>query len=141
MKLDKWLCTLLVSCSLLVGSTACDKDDDDRGEITLGAPVLTGIAAPDTVATSDVFVSRKDLDNGTVRVMAYGFCYDTSKTPTIHSATVTTIPEDGKMTATLTGLTNNTVYRVRAFATLYPTGVVYSPEVEMTVGAVVTPAE
>ena len=79
-------------------------------------------------------VSQKDLDEGTIRVMAYGFCYDTSKNPTIYSATVKTLPENGKMEATLTELADNTVYYVRAFATLYPNRVVYSPEVEMTVG-------
>ena len=103
MKLNKWLSILVVSCSLLIGFTACDDDDNDQ-------------------------------DEGTIRVMAYGFCYDTSKNPTIYSATVKTLPENGKMEATLTELADNTVYYVRAFATLYPNGVVYSPEVEMTVG-------
>ena len=134
MKLNKWLSILVVSCSLLIGFTACDDDDNDYGELSLGTPVLTEIAAPTAIATSDVMVSQKDLDEGTIRVMAYGFCYDTSKNPTIYSATVKTLPENGKMEATLTELADNTVYYVRAFATLYPNGVVYSPEVEMTVG-------
>ena len=132
MKLNKWLSILVVSCSLLIGFTACDDDDNDYGELSLGTPVLTEIAAPTAIATSDVMVSQKDLDEGTIRVMAYGFCYDTSKNPTIYSATVKTLPENGKMEAT--ELADNTVYYVRAFATLYPNRVVYSPEVEMTVG-------
>lgn len=40
------------------------------------------------------------------------------------------------MEATLTELTDNTIYYVRAFATLYPDGLVYSPEVEITVGVI-----
>lgn len=93
MKLNKWLSILMVSCSLLIGFTACDDDDNDSHELSLGAPVLTEITAPTAIATSDVMVSQQDLDEGTIRVMAYGFCYDTSKNPTIYSATVKTLPE------------------------------------------------
>lgn len=131
-----------MSCSLLISFTACD-DDNDRNELSLGAPVLTEIAAPTATATSDIIVDQKNLDNGNIRVMAYGFCYGTSKSPTIYSATVKILPENGKMEATLTDLADNTVYYVRAFATFYPDGVVYSPEVEMAVGIIEpeTPSE
>lgn len=142
MKFNKCLNILIMSCSLLIGFTACD-DNNDRNELSLGAPVVTEIAAPTAIATSDIIVDQKNLDNGNIRVMAYGFCYDTSKSPTIYSATVKILPENGKMEATLTDLADNTVYYVRAFATLYPDGVVYSPEVEMTVGIIEpeTPSE
>ena len=130
----------MMSCSLLIGFTACDDDDDCDG-LALSAPVLTEITAPTAIATSDVIVKQKDLDEGNIRVMAYGFCYSTSKNPTTYSATVKTLPENGKMEATLTELTDNTVYYVRAFATLYPNGIIYSPEVEMTVGVIETPTE
>ena len=140
MKLNKWLSILMMSCSLLIGFTACDDDDDCDG-LALSAPVLTEITAPTAIATSDVIVEQKDLDEGNIRVMAYGFCYSTSKNPTTYSATVKTLPENGKMEATLTELNDNTVYYVRAFATLYPNGIIYSPEVEMTVGVIETPTE
>ena len=100
MKLNKWLSILVVNCSLLIGFTACDDDDNDSNELSLSAPILTEIAAPTAIATSDVIVSQQDLDEGTIRVMAYGFCYNTSKNPTIYSATVKTLPENGKMEAT-----------------------------------------
>lgn len=51
MKLNKWLSILVVSCSLLIGFTACDDDDNDYGELSLGTPVLTEIAAPTAIAT------------------------------------------------------------------------------------------
>ena len=140
MKLNKWLSILMMSCSLLIGFTACDDDDDCDG-LALSAPVLTEITVPTAIATSDVIVKQKDLDEGNIRVMAYGFCYSTSKNPTTYSATVKTLPENGKMEATLTELNDNTVYYVRAFATLYPNGIIYSPEVEMTVGVIETPTE
>lgn len=130
-----------MSCSLLIGFTACDDDDDDCDGLALSAPVLTEITAPTAIATSDVIVKQKDLDEGNIRVMAYGFCYSTSKNPTTYSSTVKTLPENGKMEATLTELTDNTVYYVRAFATLYPNGIIYSPEVEMTVGVIEAPTE
>lgn len=141
MKLNKWLSILMMSCSLLIGFTACDDDDDDCDGLALSAPVLTEITAPTAIATSDVIVKQKDLDEGNIRVMAYGFCYSTSKNPTTYSSTVKTLPENGKMEATLTELTDNTVYYVRAFATLYPNGIIYSPEVEMTVGVIEAPTE
>lgn len=141
MKLNKWLSILMMSCSLFIGFTACDDDDDDCDGLALSAPVLTEITAPTAIATSDVIVKQKDLDEGNIRVMAYGFCYSTSKNPTTYSSTVKTLPENGKMEATLTELTDNTVYYVRAFATLYPNGIIYSPEVEMTVGVIEAPTE
>lgn len=141
MKLNKWLSILMMSCSLLIGFTACDNDDDDCDGLALSAPVLTEITALTAIATSDVIVKQKDLDEGNIRVMAYGFCYSTSKNPTTYSSTVKTLPENGKMEATLTELTDNTVYYVRAFATLYPNGIIYSPEVEMTVGVIEAPTE
>ena len=141
MKLNKWLSILMMSCSLLIGFTACDDDDDDCDGLALSAPVLTEITALTAIATSDVIVKQKDLDKGNIRVMAYGFCYSTSKNPTTYSSTVKTLPENGKMEATLTELTDNTVYYVRAFATLYPNGIIYSPEVEMTVGVIEAPTE
>lgn len=143
MKFNKWLNILMVSCSLLIGFTACDDDDSDCKELSLSAPVLTEIVAPTAIATSDVIVNQRDLDDGNIRVIAYGFCYSTSTNPTVYSATVKTLPENKKMKATLTELTDNTLYYVRAFATLYPDGVVYSPEVEMTVGVIEpeTPSE
>lgn len=141
MKLNKWLNIFMVSCSLLIGITACDDDDDNSKEFSLSAPVLTEITAPTAIATSDVIANQNDLDEGNIRVMAYGFCYSTSEHPSIYSATVKTLPENRKVQATLTDLADNTVYYVRAFATLYPEGVVYSPEVEMTVGVIETPAE
>ncbi|RHE95407.1 hypothetical protein [Bacteroides intestinalis] len=141
MKLNKWLSILMMSCSLLIGFTACDDDDDDCDGLALSAPVLTEITALTAIATSDVIVKQKDLDEGNIRVMAYGFCYSTSKNPTTYSSTVKTLPENGKMEATLTELTDNTVYYVRAFATLYPNGIIYSPEVEMTVGVIEAPTE
>jgi hypothetical protein len=129
---------LVASLSLMVAFAACDKDEDTPGELSLGAPTLADIAAPTASATSDVIVNQKDLDNGVIRVIAWGFCY-AETTPTIHSATVTTTPLEGKIQATLDGLANNRRYYVRAFATIYPTGVVYSPPVEMVVGVVSTP--
>ncbi|NDV60261.1 hypothetical protein [Bacteroides sp. 519] len=140
MKMNKWLNILLVNCLLLTGFTACS-DDDDPTELSFNVPVLTDIVTPTAVVTADLIVNQDDLDEGRIRVMSYGFCYSTSNNPTIYDATVTAAPENKKMEATLTELEDNTVYYVRAFATLYPNGVVYSPEVEMKVGVIEIPSE
>ena len=141
MKLNKWLSILMMSCSLLIGFTACNDDDDDLGQLSLSAPVLTEITAPTAIATSDVIVNQKDIDLGNIRVISYGFCYSTTQNPTIYDATVKAVSDNKKVEATLTDLEDNTQYYVRAFATLYPDGVVYSPEVETIVGIIETDAE
>ncbi len=150
MKLNKLFYGFMLGCAMLIGITACDDDESSSGELTLGAPVITEIAAPTAEASALVNVSKSDLELGVIRVMAYGFCYGTTPSPTIYQNTVssyldeegvsvTVLPDkDGKISAPLADLEDNTVYYVRAFATLYPNGVVYSPDTKVTVG---TPAE
>ncbi len=129
------LMNMLVGGLVLVAAAGCRKEDDiPSGEMALTAPVMTEVAAPGAVATSGVVVDRNALDLGVIRVISWGFCYGTEANPTIHNATVTTTPVEETITAPLTGLVNNTKYYVRAFATLYPDGVIYSPATEMALG-------
>lgn len=137
MKLYKWMTMLIISCAL--GFTACDDDDydisNDIPEVEFTLPVAT-------ITDSGVeMVSVIDMDDD-LRYMGFGFCYSkTNENPTIYDATISCIPKDEVMTATLTDLENNSVYYVRAYATLYPTGVIYSNPIEITVGTVETPEE
>lgn len=124
--------TFILMCCVL-SLTACDDDDNiDYGEngIVLQTPVASDIVAPN--ATLECTVLQKE----DVRIMGYGFCYGTTANPTIYHSTASTLPENGKLKATLEDLTDNTRYYVRAYATIYPKGLVYSPEVEITVGTV-----
>lgn len=134
MKLTKWISLCMVGCAVLMGTASCDDDNNGNGELQLSTPTLTEITAPTATATAEVIVNQDDIDLGNIRVMSYGFCYGTKANPTIYDATVKVTPANGKMTAELDGLEDNTLYHVRAFATLYPDGVVYSADAEMIVG-------
>ncbi len=147
MKLNKLFYGILMGCAMLIGTTACEDDDNNsNGELVLDAPVVTDIVDLTAEVSANVIVSPKDLESGVVRVMAYGFCYSTSPAPTIYQNTVSTYLNDeevsqpilpntnGKITAALEDLERGVVYYVRAFATLYPNGVVYSAETQFTVG-------
>lgn len=137
MKLNKIFHLLTLACALTFSS--CSDDDTDFGEngILLGAPQITEIAAPTAKASATVEKAEE------VRIMNYGFCYAATAAPTIHDATATGLPQNGQLQVELNSLTNNTVYHVRTFAVLHQGGVVYSDEVEMTVGqpAPETPSE
>ena len=76
MKLNKSLSVLMVSCSSCSSVLRLVMTMGVDDQLSLGAPVLTEIAAPTAIATSDVMVSQKDFDEG-AQVMAYGFCYHT----------------------------------------------------------------
>lgn len=136
MKPIKWISLFMMGCAVLIGTASCGDDDNNKGELILSVPTVTDITVPTATAVSEVTVCQDDIDSGNIRVMAYGFCYGTTTQPTIYDATVKATPENGKMTASLTDLENNTVYHIRAFATLYPNGVVYSDVVIITAGIV-----
>ncbi len=153
MKLNKLFYSIMLGCATLIGLTACNDDENENGVFTLDAPVIENIEVPSATASAHVNVSQSDLESGAVRVMTYGFCYSTSPAPTIYKSTVSSylneegvsrpvLPDNsGNISATITGLENNTVYYVRAFATLYPNGVVYSEEVSFTTSAGAVPTE
>lgn len=136
MKLKDYFTIFALGSLMSAGFTACDDDDDNGNEesIEFCTPQVISIEADQATVTCDVDIDEDDLEKGETRVIAYGFCYGTSQNPSIHDATVKVMPENGKMEAVLTELENNQLYRVRAFATLYPEGVIYSPVTEIASG-------
>ena len=139
---------MLIGCTLAIGQTSCNDDEYNESTVTtpdvalsITAPVISDINVPTANAVADVQVNQGDIDSGKIRVMTYGFCYSSTPTPTIYDATEKATMSNKKMAATLTGLENNTLYYVRAFATIYPEGVIYSPEVKMEAGIVTDSSE
>jgi hypothetical protein len=126
MKLMKWMMSLLfVGCTLTL--TACDDDDD----VAADAIELKNVKA-EVAEESDAYTFTVDVNQGSdIRIYSYGFCYSESGTPTYHDATVTGIPVDGKLTLTLDDVKAGEHYYVRAFAAIYPSGVVYSDTYEV----------
>lgn len=137
MKLCKWITIMLMSCSLVF--TACEDDEYDINDVieevefTLPVAVVNGSGVEVT--------SIIDMDDDQL-YMGFGFCYSqTNQEPTIYDATTSCIPENKVMTTVLSDLEDNKIYYIRAYATLYPTGVIYSNPIIVTVGTVETPVE
>lgn len=88
---------------------ACKKDKP-------ALPVLTTTTVTEisyTTATSGGFV----INEGGAGVVSMGICWNTAQKPTIENNMYTTDGSTGAFTVNLTGLTPNTLYYVRAFAT------------------------
>ena len=93
-------------------------------------PTLTTTAI--TNPTNTTATSGGNITNqGTSAVNARGVCWSTSQNPTIANSKTTDGSGTGSFTSTLTGLTTNTTYYVRAYAT-NATGTAYGNQQSFT---------
>lgn len=105
-------------------------------EITL--PALS------TVTVSEIGISKVSLtctvvDNGDGKVSDCGFCYGLSANPTINDNKVSYGASNSAFGRTVTGLSENTLYHVRAYAT-NEAGTAYSSDMTFTTLEVTAPA-
>jgi uncharacterized protein (TIGR02145 family) len=96
---------------LLILTNACKKDDDSNL-----IPVLTTSAELNIMVTSATGGGNITSDGG-VTVTSRGVCWSTDITPTISDNHTTDGAGIGSFTSNITGLTENTRYYVRAYAT------------------------
>ncbi len=80
------------------------------------APVVTTNDVSDIQATSATCGGNVSSDGGAT-VTARGVCWSTSQNPTISNSKTVDGTSTGSFTSTITGLTKNTTYYVRAYAT------------------------
>ena len=99
-----------------------------RGENAL--PTVITSAASDIAATSAVS-GGNITDDGGAAVTAKGVCWSTSQNPTIADAHTTDGIGTGAFTSNITGLTPNTTYYLRAYATNFE-GTSYGQEANLT---------
>ena len=95
-----------------------------------GMPTVTTTAVSDidkTTATGGGNIT----DDGGASVTARGICWSTSQNPTISGSHTTDGTGTGSFTSAMTGLTANTTYYVRAYAT-NSAGTAYGEEVSFT---------
>jgi uncharacterized protein (TIGR02145 family) len=87
--------------------------------ITITTPKLPVVTTgPITsISYSSAKVNMNVTDSGNRVVLSRGVCYSTTANPTTASSFVVATMVGGIYVSNLTGLTNNTVYHVRAFAT------------------------
>lgn len=131
----KKVLNLLILVSFLSGIAALNSCKKDKDMPTLTTTAVTGITT--TAASSGGNVT----DDGGAEVTARGICWGTATGPTTAGSKTSDGTGIGSFTSSITGLTPNTKYYVRAYAT-NTEGTAYGNEVEFTtnpiIGATVT---
>jgi uncharacterized protein (TIGR02145 family) len=105
-----------LTASMLVFVAGCGGDKGTETEVPANTPTVTTdtvSSITDTTAQSGGNVTS----DGGAAVTARGVCWSTSPTPTIADSKTTDGSGTGSFTSSLTGLTANTDYYVRAYAT------------------------
>jgi len=120
----KWV-NLLLCCLLIV---SCSKNDDTVStvDLTLNSPVCSNTTYNAT--TLSATLSGANISD----IVKKGFCYGTQPGVDIYSSTVEDRSAGTNINASITGLTKNTTYYVKAFASVKNADPVYSPEISFT---------
>ena len=105
--------------------------------VVLSVPTLT-TDTPTSISYTTATAGLNVSDAGGVTITAQGVCYSTSTTPTTANSRVTTANGVGHYTASITGLTANTIYYVRGYAT-NSRGTAYGAQYTFTTQALTTP--
>jgi len=99
----------LIAAALILFSS-CKKDEDKN------VPVLTTTEVTETTQTT-AKSGGNITDDGGATVTARGVCWSTSQNPTISDSKTEDGTGAGSFTSSISGLTPNTTYYVRAYAT------------------------
>ena len=104
-------------CMAMALCVSCKKDDDNEpgGVTQTVATVITGDVT-DITQTTAVCGGEVKSENGWA-VTERGVCWSTSQNPTVSDSHTTDGSGTGSFTSSITGLTVNTTYYVRAYAT------------------------
>jgi len=104
---------LLCAVALLAGS--CKKDSNSPTP-SANVPIVTTVAVSSIAITTAISGGIVLSDSGS-SVTARGVCWSTSPNPTVAGSKTTDGTGLGSFTSNLTGLTANTTYYIRAYAT------------------------
>lgn len=127
LRLSSFCCTAL----LLTLAISCSKPNTpNTSNNTTSVPVLTTSTASTLTQTSAQSGGVISSDGGTA-VTARGVCWNTSQSPTTGNNKTTDGSGNGNFTSSLTGLSPNTSYYVRAYAT-NSAGTAYGNEISFT---------
>jgi len=112
-----WIYPLLLMGVFLVFASSCKKDDDDNGNgNNAGIPVISTAEVTDITQTTAKCGGNITSDGGNT-VTARGVCWSTGQTPTISDNKTTDGTGAGTFVSNISGLTANTTYYARAYAT------------------------
>ncbi|MCC5916940.1 MAG: fibrobacter succinogenes major paralogous domain-containing protein [Cryomorphaceae bacterium] len=108
---------ILVLSLIFVLNISCNKDDDnEKNNNNLGVPELTTMPVTDVTDTSASSGGNITTDDG-VAIIERGVCWSTSTNPTIEDSKTSDGTGAGDYVSSITGLSPNTKYYVRAYAT------------------------
>ncbi len=107
---------LLIMGVLLIFAGSCKKDDVDNGGNNGVIPVLTTTAVTDQTQTTAKSGGNITSDGGST-VTARGVCWSTGQTPTVSNSKTLDGSGAGEFTSSISGLSANTTYYVKAYAT------------------------
>lgn len=122
--MKKYFTSLLVVISVLV---SCSKDDPDTNS-TLSTVTTNPITSFTTISA---VCSGTVSNDGESNITARGICWNTSTNPTIANSKTIDGTGTGTFTSNLSGLTPNTTYYIRAYAT-NSVGTAYGNELSFT---------
>lgn len=105
--------------------------------IKMTLPAISAVTVSDIGVGKATFSARL-LDNGNGTVNDCGFCYSTSANPTTDDAKISYGKTTGEFGKTVTGLTENTEYHVRAYA-VNELGTAYGEDVTFKTQEVTVP--
>ena len=111
-------------------SVRCLRDSTGGGGSSASLPTVTTGTVSNIAATSATCGGNVTSDGGAT-VSARGVCWSTSQNPTVSGSHTTDGSGTGSFTSNITGLTANTTYYVRAYAT-NSAGTAYGAEVSFT---------
>ena len=107
-KQDRLLYRLLIMALVVIFASSCENDNS--------VPVLLTSEVTDITHTTALCGGSITSDGGAT-VTARGVCWSTGQNPTIADNKTTDGTGVGSFTSAMTGLTANTTYNVRAYAT------------------------
>lgn len=118
---------ILVFTIILVISSCKKKEESSE---VINPPVVTTSQASDITSTSAT-VGGNIISTGRSSILQKGVCYKTQSNPTINDSCVKSDNPDKEFECTITGLTQNTIYFVRAYA-MNSAGISYGEEMTFT---------
>jgi hypothetical protein len=98
---------------------------------TLGLPTISITSSAISITTTTATSGGNITSDGGSTITARGVCWNTITNPTTANSKTTDAGTTGTFTSTLTGLTSNTLYYVRAYAT-NSGGTTYGPQISFT---------
>jgi len=132
-----WTYTIILWGLLLMLPNSCKKDDGSGSNTpVVKVPVLTTVTVSNITTTMAASGGNITFDEGS-EVTSRGVCWSTNQNPSINDSKTNDGTGTGSFTSNLTGLSPNTIYNVRAYAT-NSVGTGYGNVVSFTTGLTVT---